>query len=252
VATFIGPAEAGHYRGIEATDRMLTAEAGRSLKFSVCAVLITATIALVAAQTTGVHPISGRRFAEVMAASGASWLDRYEREVEEAPDDAIDLMGVKKGWTVADVGAGSGYMTVKLSKRVGANGLVYANDIQPGMIELLENRVKKAKLTNVRVVTGAVDDPKLPAASLDLALMVDVYHELSQPQVMLRHLLESLKPNGRLVLLEYRKEDPSIPIRPEHKMSVAEARLEVEAEGFKLIRVDDGLPRQHVLIFTRR
>jgi ubiquinone/menaquinone biosynthesis C-methylase UbiE len=214
--------------------------------------LLTVTIGVVAAQAAGVHPISGRRYAEVMAAAGAEWLDRSERDLEEAPDDAIALMGVKKGWTVADVGAGSGYMTAKLSRRVGANGVVYANDIQPGMITLLENRVKKAKLTNVRIVAGTIDDPKLPPGSLDLALMVDVYHELSQPQAMLRHVLESLKPTGRLVLLEYRKEDPSIPIRPEHKMSVAEAKLEVEAEGFKLMRVDDGLPRQHVLIFSRR
>jgi ubiquinone/menaquinone biosynthesis C-methylase UbiE len=204
------------------------------------------------AQTTGTHPISGRRFAEVMDASGASWLDRRERDVEEAPDDAIDLIGVKKGSAVADIGAGSGYMTVKLAKRVGPAGVVYATDIQPAMIALLEKRVTSAKLTNVRPILGATDDPKLPPASIDMALMVDVYHELSQPQAMLRHILEALKPGGRLVLLEYRKEDPAIPIRPEHKMSVAEAKMELEAEGFKLNRVDDGLPRQHVLMFTKK
>jgi len=205
-----------------------------------------------AAQTPGVHPVSGRRYAEVMDASGASWLDRRERDLEEAPDEALDIIGIKKGWVVADIGAGSGYMTVKLAKRVGSAGIVYAADIQPAMIEMLQKRVTAAKLTNFRPIVGAVDDPKLPAAAIDLALMVDVYHELSQPQAMLRRLLEALKPNGRLVLLEYRKEDPSIPIRPEHKMSVAEARLELEAEGFKLYRVDDGLPRQHVLVFTKK
>ena len=207
--------------------------------------------AVLAAQTAGVHPISGRRFAAVMDASGASWLDRSERDLEEAPDDALDIIGVKKGATVADIGAGSGYMTVKLSKRVGANGVVYATDIQPGMIELLDKRVKSARLVNVRTILGAVDDPKLPPASIDMALMVDVYHELSQPQIMLRRIQEALKPSGRLILLEYRKEDPSIPIRPEHKMSVAEAKLEVEAEGYKLSKVDEVLPRQHILIFTR-
>jgi ubiquinone/menaquinone biosynthesis C-methylase UbiE len=216
------------------------------------AMVVTAALAVVAAQATGVHPISGRRFAEVMDASGASWLDRSERDFEEAPDDALDMIGVKKGTTVADIGAGSGYMTVKLSKRVGANGVVYATDIQPAMIDLLDKRLKKAKLVNVRTVLGAIDDPRLPPASIDMALMVDVYHELSQPQVMLRKIQEALKPGGRLVLLEYRKEDPSIPIRPEHKMSVAEAKMELEAEGFKLTRVDDALPRQHVLIFTKR
>jgi ubiquinone/menaquinone biosynthesis C-methylase UbiE len=164
----------------------------------------------------------------------------------------LDAIGVKKGSTVADIGAGSGYMTVKLAKRVGPTGLVYANDIQPAMLQLLDQRVKSAKLLNVRPLLGTVDDPKLPPAALDLAIMVDVYHELARPQEMLRQIQAALKPGGRLVLLEYRKEDPSIPIRPEHKMSVAEAKLELEAEGFKLTRVDDSLPRQHVLIFSKR
>jgi ubiquinone/menaquinone biosynthesis C-methylase UbiE len=204
------------------------------------------------AQQTGIHPVSGRRFADVMDASGAAWLDRSERDLEEAPDEALNIIGVKKGSTVADIGAGSGYMTVRLSKRVGEAGVVYANDIQPPMLALLDARLKAGRLSNVRLVLGTPDDPKLPSDSIDMALLVDVYHEFSQPQAMLRHLHEALKSGGRLVLLEYRKEDPSIPIRPEHKMSVAEAKKEIEPEGFRLGRVDDGLPRQHVLIFTRR
>jgi ubiquinone/menaquinone biosynthesis C-methylase UbiE len=207
---------------------------------------------LLRAQQAGVHPLSGRRFADVMDASGASWLDRPEREIEEAPDEALNIIGVKKNTTVADIGAGSGYMTVKLSKKVGPGGVVYAVDIQQRMLDLLDARLKSAKLTNVKPVLSAVDDPRLPAASLDLALMVDVYHEFSQPQAMLQRLHEALKPGARMVLLEYRKEDPSIPIRPEHKMSVDEAKKEIEPEGFKLTRVDDELPRQHILIFTRR
>ena len=143
-------------------------------------------------------------------------------------------------------------MTVRMAKRVGDKGAVYANDIQQAMLDLLDARLAKNRMANVRLVLGAPDDPKLPADSIDLALLVDVYHEFSQPQAMLRHLHDALKPGGRLVLLEYRKEDPSIPIRPEHKMSVAEAKLEVEAEGFRLGRVNDELPRQHVLIFNRR
>jgi len=219
---------------------------------ALAATLFIAAVSPAVAQTTGVHPISGRRFAEVMDASGASWLDRSERDLEEAPDTALDIISVKKGSTVADIGAGSGYMTVRLAKRVGDKGMVYANDIQPAMLELLDRRLKSAKLTNVTAILGSIDDPKLPPASIDMALMVDVYHELSRPQEMLRHIREALKPGGRLVLLEYRKEDPSIPIRPEHKMSVAEAKQELEAEGFKLARVADELPRQHVLIFTKR
>jgi len=206
----------------------------------------------VSAQQTGVHPISGRRFAAVMAAAGADWLDRPERELEEAPDEALNIIGIKKGSTVADVGAGSGYMTVRLSKRVGANGVVYAVDIQQAMLDLLDKRLKAGRIGNVRPVLGVPDDPNLPANAIDLAILVDVYHEFSQPQAMLRRLHDALKPGAKLVLLEYRKEDPSIPIRPEHKMSVAEAKMELEPEGFRLGRVDDGLPRQHVLIFTRR
>jgi len=211
-----------------------------------------ALAAVVLAQAVGVHPISGRRFAAVMSAEGADWLDRSERDAEEAPDAALDIIGIKKGSVVADIGAGSGYMTIRMARRVGSNGIVYANDIQPPMLDLLAQRLKKGKIANVRPILGTPDDPNLPAESIEMALLVDVYHEFSQPQAMLRQLHAALKTGGRLVLLEYRKEDPAIPIRPEHKMSVAEARMEVEAEGFKLGRVDDSLPRQHVLIFAKR
>ena len=207
--------------------------------------------ALVSAQT-GVHPLSGRRYAQTMGVEGADWLDRAERDLEEEPDHAIDVLKLAKGATVADIGAGSGYMTEKLSKKVGPMGRVYASDIQQGMIDLLNKRIAKRKLANVTPVLSTQDDPRLPIDAIDLVLMVDVYHELSQPQLVLRHIKASLKPGGRLVLVEYRKEDPNIPIRPEHKMSVAEAKLEVEAEGFKLTTTNEDLPRQHVLIFTRQ
>jgi len=208
--------------------------------------------AVVALAQTGVHPISGRRYAATMGVEGAEWLDRSERDQEEDPDRAIDVLKLPKGATVADIGAGSGYMTEKLSKKVGPMGKVYATDIQQGMIDLLNKRVARRKLTNVTPILGTQDDPRIPLDSLDLALMVDVYHELSQPQLMLRHIKASLKAGGRLVLLEYRKEDPNIPIRPEHKMSVAEAKLEIEAEGFKLTTTNEDLPRQHILIFTKQ
>jgi ubiquinone/menaquinone biosynthesis C-methylase UbiE len=203
-----------------------------------------------AAQTAGVHPLSGRRFAPVMGYQGAEWLERTERDEEEAPDVALRVLSIPKGASVADIGAGSGYMTVRLAARVGPTGRVFANDVQPQMLDILARRLADKRIANVTMVQGTFDDPKLPPASVDLELMVDVYHEFSQPQAMLRHLREALKPGGRLVLLEYRKEDPAIPIRPEHKMSVAEAKLEVEAEGFTLSKVDESLPRQHILIFT--
>lgn len=213
---------------------------------------LLAIAAAVAIAQTGVHPLSGRRFAQTMSVEGADWLDRSERDQEEDPDRAIDVLKLQKGATVADIGAGSGYMTEKLAKKVGPMGKVYATDIQQGMIDLLAKRVAKRKLSNVTPVLSAQDDPRLPLESIDLAIMVDVYHELSQPQLMLRRIRAALKPGGRLVLVEYRKEDPNIPIRPEHKMSVAEAKLEVEAEGFRLTTTNEDLPRQHVLIFTKQ
>lgn len=213
--------------------------------------LLALTAGLVA-QSTGVHPLSGRRYAQVMGYQGADWLERSERVEEERPDVALSALQLTAGAVVADVGAGSGYMTAPMAKLVGPSGRVYASDIQPEMLALLQQRIVRDKITNIVPVLGAVDDPKLPANTLDLILMVDVYHEFQRPQRMLQRMHEALKPDGRLVLLEYRKEDPSIPIRPEHKMSIAEAKLEVEAEGFTLTKVENMLPRQHILIFTRR
>ncbi len=221
---------------------------------ALCSVLVLAASAIAVAQqvvSPGVHPISGRRYALTMSYLGADWLDRSERVQEEEPDVALDALRIAPGSTVADVGAGSGYMTIRMARRVGPTGKVYANDIQPQMLAILRQRLEREKITNVDLVLGTMDDPKLPAATVDLILMVDVYHEFAQPQAMLRRMREALKPGGRLVLLEYRKEDPSIPIRPDHKMSVAEAKTEVEAEGFTLTNVDERLPRQHILIFTR-
>jgi SAM-dependent methyltransferase len=200
--------------------------------------------------TPGTHPISGRRFAGVMGFQGAPWLDRPERELEEEPDRALDAIGIVKGSTVADVGAGSGYMTVRMASRVGHAGRVYAVDIQREMLEMLDRRVRLENIGNVTSVLGRADDPQLPTGTIDLILMVDVYHEFSEPQKMLRRMRTALKKDGRLVLLEYRKEDPLVPIRPEHKMSVDEAKMELEAEGFRLSHVDGRLPRQHILIFT--
>ncbi len=186
-----------------------------------------------------------------MGVGGADWLDRSERESEENPDGALDAIGFKHGMVVADGGAGTGYMTLKMAKRVGPSGKVYAEDVQPEMLRRLRANAEAAQLTNIQTILGGEADPKLPPNALDLILLVDVYHEFSQPQRMLRRMREALKPDGRLVLLEYRKEDPSIPIRPEHKMSVAEVKLEVEAEGFHLDQVLETLPRQHILILTK-
>lgn len=183
-----------------------------------------------------------------MSADGAGWLARPERETEEQPDKALAAIGIAHGSTVADIGAGSGYMTWRLAELVGPRGKVYANDIQPRMLELLRKNMEQRHLVNVETVLGGPDDPRLPGP-IDLALLVDVYHEFSEPQKMLDHLRDSLKPDGRLVLLEYRAEDPSVPIRPEHKMTVDQVKREVEPEGYRLDKVLETLPRQHILIF---
>jgi ubiquinone/menaquinone biosynthesis C-methylase UbiE len=220
----------------------------RVIPAGVAVILLLGTLA---AQKPGVHPVSGRVYALPMGVAGAPWLERREREIEEDPDLAMRLIRVARGSTVADLGAGSGYFTIRLAKAVGAEGKVYAVDIQQGMLDLLQRAVTKEKLTNVTPVLGAADDPRLPAASLDLVLMVDVYHELSSPQTTLGHLKNALKPGGRLVLLEYRAEDPDVPILPEHKMTKAMVKLEIEHEGFRQQRVYDDLPRQHLIVFTR-
>jgi ubiquinone/menaquinone biosynthesis C-methylase UbiE len=186
-----------------------------------------------------------------MGVGGADWLVRPEREAEETPDAALDAIGIARGETVADVGAGAGYFTWRMAERVGPTGKVYANDIQPEMLDLLRKNIAARHLTNVETVLGTEDDPKLPSGQIDLILLVDVYHEFSQPQKMLRKMRESLKPAGRLVLLEYRKEDPNVPIRPEHKMSVEEVRAEVQPEGFRFEKNLGELPRQHILIFRK-
>ena len=194
------------------------------------------------------HPVSGRVFAPVMGVGGAGWLERPEREAEEAPSKALAALELKPGMVVADIGAGSGYYTSRMAKLVGATGRVYATDIQPGMIELLNRRIQAEGLTNVTPVLGAMEDPKLPDGSIDLAIMVDVYHEMQNPQVFLQKLRQVFKPGGRLVLVEFRKEDPNVPILQVHKMSVAEVKLELEAEGFVLDKVIDVLPWQHIIV----
>ena len=197
------------------------------------------------------HPVTHRAIAPVMTADGADWLERPERESEEHPRQAIEALHIPPGSTVADVGAGSGYISRLLAQTVGASGMVYCSDIQPRMIELLRGNMARAHITNYRAVVGTDTDPKLPAARIDLILMADVYHEFAHPREMLQRMREALKPGGRLVLLEYRKEDPEVPIREEHKMSVKTVRQEIEPEGFQFDQTIETLPRQHVLIFRK-
>jgi len=213
-------------------------------------VLSVGFVAVVGAQRR--HPVSGRVFAPVMGVGGAGWLERPEREAEEAPSKALAALELKPGMVVADIGAGSGYYTSRMARLVGAAGKVYATDIQPGMLELLNRRIRTEGLTNVTPVLGGPEEPALPAASIDLAIMVDVYHELQNPQVFLQKLRPVFKPGGRLVLVEFRKEDPNVPILEVHKMSVAEVKLELEAEGFVIDKVIGVLPWQHIIVLRVR
>jgi precorrin-6B methylase 2 len=209
-------------------------------------IAVATVVALVAQDRR--HPVSGRVLAPTMGVAGASWLDRPEREAEEAPSKAIAALGIRPGDVVADVGAGSGYYAVRLARVVGPGGRVVATDLQPGMLDIIRSKIARERLANVELVQGRADDPVLPPDTFDTILMVDVYHELAAPQVFVRKLKDALKPDGRLVLIEFRLEDPRVPIREEHKMSVAQVRQELGADGFRIDRVIDVLPWQHIIV----
>ncbi len=193
-----------------------------------------------------------RIVAEPMSHLGASWLVRPERQAEENAEKALANLGLMPGMIVCDLGCGNGYWTLPMAKQVGEKGRVYAVDIQPEMLRQLRTRAGKAKLENVKSVLGAIDDPKLPSdAKMDIVLMVDVYHEFSHPESMLWSIRNSLAPEGVIALLEYREEDPNVPIKPLHKMSKYQIMKEYSANGFKLVREFNELPWQHFMFFAR-
>ena len=193
----------------------------------------------------------GRPIATTMGYLGAPWLIRSNREDEERATQLWDALAVQPGWTVCDLGAGNGYHSLELARRVGPEGSVLAVDIQPEMLAMLEERAQEAGIENVQLIEGLSHDPRLPDASCDLVLMVDVYHELYHPAHTLRALYRALKPGGRVVLVEYREEDPTVPIKPDHKMSKAQVNKELNANGFVLDEEFDELPWQHVMFFKR-
>jgi len=207
--------------------------------------IFLALLSAVQAQTR-----TARQPAPVMSAAGADWLTRPERIQEEDPDRMLAALEIKKGSVVADVGAGVGYHVWRLAEIVGPAGKVIGEDIQQDMIRLMQRNINDRKLRNVEVVLGTPTDPKLPPNTLDLVLMVDVYHEFSAPETMMQHIRNALKPGGRAVLIEFRKEDPNVPIQPLHKMSVQEVRAELEPLGFKFQQSLEFLPWQHILVFA--
>ena len=192
-----------------------------------------------------------RQIAPMFSAEHAEWLVRPDRDSSEQPERVLDSLGIAPGSTVADVGAGVGYFTWRLARRVGPKGKVIAVEVQQKMLDLMAENLRQRKITNVEMVLGGVRDPRLPEGAVDLALLVDVYHEFSEPETMVLAIRRSLKPGGRLVLIEYRKEDPAVPILPLHKMSTQDVRSEIEPLGLQFERALEFLPTQHILIFTR-
>ena len=178
------------------------------------------------------------------------WLERNNREQEEAPSKAIAAIDLAPDAVLADIGAGSGYYSFRLAEKV-PQGKIVAVEIQPEMLDFLRKRSTELGITNVEPHLGTIEDVKLPAASLDAALMVDAYHEFSHPREMLASLRHALKPGGRIFLLEFRGEDPKVPIKPLHKMTEAQARLELESAGFRFVSNLRPLPWQHFMIFER-
>ena len=185
-----------------------------------------------------------------MGYQGAGWLDRADRDETQQPEHVLDVMGVHAGQTVADIGCGSGYFSVHLARRVGATGRVLATDLQPEMLALLDKKVHAAKLDNVTPILATDADAKLPRASLDIALFVDVYHELSHPLVTMTQVKDALREGGKVVLVEYRAEDPNVAIKPEHKMTLVQLKKELASEGFTFMASDESLPEQRIVTFV--
>jgi ubiquinone/menaquinone biosynthesis C-methylase UbiE len=193
----------------------------------------------------------GREIAPYMSYLGADWLIRETREREEACEKLLKILKVEPGAVICDMGCGNGYYSLKLAKLVGEKGRILGVDIQPEMLSLLKKRMDAEGVKNVEPILGTVIDPKLPKGGVDLILLVDVYHEFSHPEHMLKAMRESLKPEGQIVLVEFRAEDRGVPILPLHKMTKKQIMKEIPANGYKLVGQYDELPWQHVMFFCR-
>jgi ubiquinone/menaquinone biosynthesis C-methylase UbiE len=193
-----------------------------------------------------------REIAEVMGHLAAGWLDRPEREQEERPSKLMDILKIKPGDVIADIGAGSGYFTFRLADRVGPKGKVVAVEIQQEMLDIIKAKMRLRQSPNIDLVLGTVTDPKLQPASLDMILLVDVYHEFSHPYEMTEAMVKALKPGGRLVFVEYRAEDAKVPIKRVHKMSERQVLKEMSPFPLRHVETNGSLPWQHVLIFEKR
>lgn len=194
----------------------------------------------------------GREIALVMGHQAADWLERPEREEEEQPTKLLSALKLQPGQVVADIGAGTGYYSRRMAGLVGEKGLVYAVDIQQEMLDLLTNTMAQLKIKNVRPILGTITDPKLPTASVDLILMVDVYHEFDHPHEMITAMCRALKPGGRIIFVEFRGEDPNVPIKEVHKMTERQVRKEMASHPLAWVETLNVLPRQHIIVFARK
>ena len=193
----------------------------------------------------------GRQLAWTMHSDGARWLIRKEREKEESTKEMIKALNLKEGMIVADVGCGNGYHSLMMAKLVSPNGKVLCVDIQQKMLDLLKKRAEFEKISNLELIKGKYTDPMLPKGKVDLILLVDAYHEFTDPENMLKKMHDSLSENGVIALVEFRKEDKSVPIKEDHKMSKKQIDKEFTANGFKLVRSYDKLPWQHLLFYGK-
>lgn len=193
----------------------------------------------------------GREIAHYMTHHAAPWLDRPEREEEERPDLVMKALALKPGDAVADLGCGTGYFSYRMAREVGAKGVVYGVEIQQEMLDILAVKMRERNVTNVVGVLGTITDPKLPKP-VDLVIMVDVYHEFDHPWEMMDAICKKLKPGGRVVFVEYRAEDPEVPIKLLHKMAEAQVKKEMTAQPLEYVETVRTLPRQHIIIFRKK
>jgi ubiquinone/menaquinone biosynthesis C-methylase UbiE len=223
-----------------------------------CAVAITAGNAADLYETRATHDpdgigkfYMGREIAHVMGPGGITWLERSEREREEQPRRVIEALDIREGQAVADLGAGSGYYSFRMAERVGSRGTVYAIDIEPLMLQFIRERAAREGVTNIKTVNSTPLDPALPPSSIDLLLMVDVYHELEYPFEVMQKVYTALRPGGRVALVEYRAEDPKVMIKAVHKMTERQVIAELMAAQFRHVKTVRSLPLQHLIIFEK-
>ncbi|PQO30986.1 class I SAM-dependent methyltransferase [Bremerella cremea] len=227
------------------------------LRTSILALLLVNLLPIVSMAQEGVVVrnglpfYKGREIAQTMHYRGAPWLIRESRQREEDCQKMLENLGVKPGMTICDMGCGNGFYSLQLAKMVGNEGKILAVDIQSEMLRLLKARAEEQGIENIELVLGDIDDPKLPEGKVDLIMCVDVYHEFSHPEEMLAGMRKSLKPDGMIVMLEFRMEDPKVPIKTLHKMSKKQILREYKLNGFQLAKEFDGLPWQHMMFFEK-